>query len=269
MLKRLLIVCLPVLLAISLPVTAPRTDAQAGSRYFPETQHWVRGVFLNYWNNHGGLAQQGYPLTEEFPETNKLNGQTYLVQYFERAIFEYHPEYTGTPYEVLLSQLGKYELDNRYQDGGQSAAAPVPGPGAPAIPFYEDRNGPVQLLRSFYNAINRKEYPRAYGYWETPQSPYVEFAQGYATTASVTLLTGTPTFEGAAGSTYSRVPVVLIARQTDGSIRTFSGCYVARRTNPGIDPNPNATLWRLFSAAIQVAPPNVPYATLLAQPCGP
>src|SRR5215207_4365898 len=95
MMKRLLIVGVIALGALVLPQATPSTDAQAGSRYFPETQHWVRGIFLKYWNEHGGLAQQGYPLTEEFPETNKLNGNTYLVQYFERAIFEYHPENAG------------------------------------------------------------------------------------------------------------------------------------------------------------------------------
>jgi hypothetical protein len=28
------------------------------------------------------------------------------IQYFERARFEYHPENTGTPYDVLLGLLG-------------------------------------------------------------------------------------------------------------------------------------------------------------------
>src|SRR4051794_6073590 len=68
------------------------TDAQTDSRYFPETKHYVKGVFLKYWNEHGGLAQQGFPLTEEFQEVNKLDGKTYTVQYFERAIFELHTE---------------------------------------------------------------------------------------------------------------------------------------------------------------------------------
>ncbi len=70
---------------------------------------------------------QSYPLTEEFEETSQLNGKAYTVQYFERAIFEHHPENAGSPYEVLLSQLGKYQLDARYPNG-LAAAAPIPGP---------------------------------------------------------------------------------------------------------------------------------------------
>jgi exo-beta-1,3-glucanase (GH17 family) len=116
-----------VILVITTLIPLPLANAQPTVRYFPETQHYLKGRFLKYWNEHGGLAQQGYPLTEEFQERSQLDGQTYTVQYFERAVFEYHPEYAGTPYEVLLSQLGKYQLDARYP-GGNEATTPVVGP---------------------------------------------------------------------------------------------------------------------------------------------
>jgi glucose/arabinose dehydrogenase len=45
-------------------------------------------------------------LSEEFEEKNPTDGKTYIVQYFERNRFEYHPENKGTPYEVLLGLLG-------------------------------------------------------------------------------------------------------------------------------------------------------------------
>ncbi len=121
--------------------------AQADVRYFPETQHTVRGLFLKYWNEHGALAQQGYPLTEEFQEKSTLDGKTYTVQYFERAIFENHPENKGTPYEVLLAQLGKYQIDSRYPNASNPAAAPVAPPAggnptpAPAPPTQPPASG--------------------------------------------------------------------------------------------------------------------------------
>jgi hypothetical protein len=80
-----------------------------GGRTFPETGHLVGGAFLKYWTEHGGLAQQGFPLTDEFQEKSDLDGKTYTVQYFERAVFEYHPENAGSPYDVLLAQLGTYQ----------------------------------------------------------------------------------------------------------------------------------------------------------------
>jgi hypothetical protein len=35
------------------------------------------------------------------------------VQYFERAVFEYHPE-NAAPYDVLLSQLGTFRYRDKY-----------------------------------------------------------------------------------------------------------------------------------------------------------
>jgi hypothetical protein len=35
------------------------------------------------------------------------------VQYFERAVMEYHPE-NKVPYDVLLSQLGTFQYKAKY-----------------------------------------------------------------------------------------------------------------------------------------------------------
>jgi hypothetical protein len=75
-------------------------------QWFPPVQHNLSGSFLAYWNAHGGLAVFGYPISEEFPEGNPTDGKTYTVQYFQRNRFEYHPEFAGTPSEVLLGLLG-------------------------------------------------------------------------------------------------------------------------------------------------------------------
>ena len=74
--------------------------SDAGHIYFAETQHSIGGAFYPFWRDHGALARFGFPISEELRE----NG--YTVQYFERARFEYHPEFAGTPSEVLLGALG-------------------------------------------------------------------------------------------------------------------------------------------------------------------
>lgn len=74
-----------------------------GCRYFAETRYALCGMFLAYWQKHGGLARFGYPITTELTET--IEGWTGQVQYFERRRMELHPEYAGTPYEVLLGRL--------------------------------------------------------------------------------------------------------------------------------------------------------------------
>jgi peptide/nickel transport system substrate-binding protein len=73
--------------------------------WFRETRHTISGKILEYWNRYGGLAQFGFPLSEEFDEISATDGKTYKVQYFERNRFELHPE-KAAPYEVELGLLG-------------------------------------------------------------------------------------------------------------------------------------------------------------------
>ncbi|PZS02897.1 MAG: peptidoglycan hydrolase [Candidatus Chloroheliales bacterium] len=86
------------------PPRDPVSDTST-QHYFPETQHLLRGGFFNYWQQHGGLAQFGYPLTDEIAETSPTDGKVYTVQYFERVRFEFHPE-NQPPNDVLLGLLG-------------------------------------------------------------------------------------------------------------------------------------------------------------------
>lgn len=91
----------------------PRTGTPEGRSdctFYAQTGHSLCGSFRTYWQQHGGLAIYGYPITEEFFEVNPDDGRTYLVQYYERARFEWHPEHEGTPYEVLLGLLGNAVL---------------------------------------------------------------------------------------------------------------------------------------------------------------
>jgi hypothetical protein len=50
------------------------------------------------------------------------------VQYFERAVFELHPD-EKPPYNVLLSQLGTFRLREKYPNGPPVAPTATPGPG--------------------------------------------------------------------------------------------------------------------------------------------
>ena len=102
---------------------------QSNCRFFSETGHQACGIFLTYWNEHGGLAQQGLPITEPMSELSDTDGKTYMVQYFERAVFEYHPENTGNQYEVLLSLLGNFFHKQKYP-GGARGQQPNTQPGS-------------------------------------------------------------------------------------------------------------------------------------------
>src|SRR5687767_7771740 len=97
---RWLFVAIALLLALPAFGAGPAA-AQGDSRTFPETGKTVRGQFLQYWFNNGGLTQQGFPISDEMQERSDTDGRTYQVQYFERAVFEMHPELAG-PNQVLL-----------------------------------------------------------------------------------------------------------------------------------------------------------------------
>jgi hypothetical protein len=58
----------------------------ATRRYFPETGHTVCYAFLQFFDAHGGVTVFGYPITELTMERGRV------VQYFQRARLEHHPE---------------------------------------------------------------------------------------------------------------------------------------------------------------------------------
>src|SRR6185312_14455832 len=69
-----------------------------------------------------------YAITDAFYEQSPTNGQTYLVQYFERARFEYHPENANSPYVVLLWLLGREQFLAKYPNGVPGGTTPPPAP---------------------------------------------------------------------------------------------------------------------------------------------
>jgi hypothetical protein len=235
----------------------------AGCLWFEQTQHNVcdqtpSSGFKRYWQTHGlefdgrvgksyeeSLALFGLPITEPFQQS--VNGELFQVQWFERARFEWHPTNVD-PYRVLLGRLG-----------AEVHPAPVL---MPPIPSYASQDSPAEVLASFYNAVNRQEYARAYGYWETPPSPYDQFVRGYADTASVQLIVQPPTFiDAGAGNLHAAIPTVLMATRRDGSQQRFGGCYTTHKAN--IQPD----VWHLSQAQIAPLDASVSIPVLLAQAC--
>jgi hypothetical protein len=102
--------------------TFPTADP-ASPHFFSETSHAIAPEFWAYWASHGlefgdpgvtfreSLALFGYPISEPMLETNS-DGDTVITQYFERAVFEFHPQNTA-PYDVLLRRLGAEMLNER------------------------------------------------------------------------------------------------------------------------------------------------------------
>lgn len=82
--------------ALTAPPEAPRNF-----RYVEATGHSIIGAVLRVYDRTGGEIRHGKPLSELVRQKNRY------VQYFERSIFEFWPEYSGTGQEVVILPLGK------------------------------------------------------------------------------------------------------------------------------------------------------------------
>ena len=100
----------------------PTADPTA-PHFVPETGHAIAPEFWDYWSTHGlelgdpgvsyreSVALFGFPLSGPMVETN-ADGDTVLAQYFERAVFEHHPD-NPPEHQVLLRRLGAEALAER------------------------------------------------------------------------------------------------------------------------------------------------------------
>ena len=78
--------------------------ATNGCQLFNETGYNVCEPFLSYWQQNGGIARFGLPISGRIVE----NAESWSgpVQYFERQRMELHTNQAGGPAEVMLGRLG-------------------------------------------------------------------------------------------------------------------------------------------------------------------
>jgi len=126
----------------------------------------------------------------------------------------------------------------------------------------EDRTDPVATLASYYDAINARDYRRAYSFWETPSTSFEQFARGFADTDNVRLLVDpSPRIEGAAGSVFADISTIVIATTRGGNERVFAGCYVMRRSNV------EDRGWHIYRANVSMVPSTTQVSRLLSRGC--
>ena len=101
--------------------------------------------------------------------------------------------------------------------------------------FVDNRSGPLETVSSLLNALNLKQYVRAYSYFQVPGTfpgSYDPWAAGYANTDTITATFGTVQSEGAAGSLYYKVPLGMVVLTTSSATQTFVGCYTLHLAQP-------------------------------------
>jgi plastocyanin len=92
----------------------PFTDTP-DHRFFAATNHTLNFGFKSFWEQNGGLALFGYPISEEFLERG-TDGVIRTVQYFERARFEYHDDLPALPYGVEMGLLSEERVAGRLHE---------------------------------------------------------------------------------------------------------------------------------------------------------
>jgi hypothetical protein len=130
---------------------------------------------------------------------------------------------------------------NGFPSGGSPVAASGTSLNIDKSNFLDNRSGPIETISSFLNALNLKQYVRAYYYYQTPATypgPFDPYAAGYANTDVITATFGTFQSEGAAGSLYYKVPLAEIVLTTTNTIQTFVGCYTLRLSQPTVQATP-------------------------------
>src|SRR5207247_1569160 len=93
------VVTTPVSGTVPLSGTAPLSGTVVIIERLPITAIDIH--FSRTWRAKGGMMIFGLPLTQPITQPNGV-----IVQYFERARLEFHPDLAGTRYAVLIGLLG-------------------------------------------------------------------------------------------------------------------------------------------------------------------
>src|SRR5215210_706659 len=94
-------------------LTFQPVQAQTEQRCFTETNQCLAGRIREFWEQNGGLAVFGFPVTGQQEE--EVEGKKYQAQWFQRNRMELHPENTR-PYDVLLGRLGDQRLSQQQRN---------------------------------------------------------------------------------------------------------------------------------------------------------
>lgn len=96
--------------------------------------------------------------------------------------------------------------------------------------YQDDRSSAVSIVESYFNAIARKEYARAWNYFDSdkPSKSFDDFAAGFKDTREIEIQLGRAVDENASGNHVTKVPVAIRSVDSKGAEQIYAGCYTAR-----------------------------------------
>ena len=142
---------------------------------------------------------------------------------------------------------------------GLLSAMAVSAAGATALmpPYKDDRSDAGALISSYYNALARKEFARAWSYHgdDKPAADFDSFEAESMDISAIDLVIGMVEGEGAAGSAFYKVPVAVRITHDDGSEDVLAGCHVTRLANPQIQGVPFRPMYIMRSSLAPASGP--------------
>lgn len=139
----------------------------------------------------------------------------------------------GQPDQQVQQFQGSYRVQRESENTWKLVSAALGPINVPLPP--SQFASPINLLQSYYAAINAHQFARAYTYWnnlgQASGQSFAEFQVVSALTGQGAITLGTPQGEGAAGSVYIYVPIVIVATEKDNGVRSYCGFYTLRRQN--------------------------------------
>lgn len=126
-------------------------------------------------------------------------------------------------------RFGMPMLEDNPESGLGDSGSPNGTP--PAEPTAADATA---LLRQYFSALAARDFAKAHGLWSdegrASGQTLDQFSASFTQAKSIDAQVGEPgVVEGAAGSRYVEIPVVLRITLADGSVRTQAGRVVLRR----------------------------------------
>lgn len=134
----------------------------------------------------------------------------------------------------VLPAEGVFADPNAPVDPNASMDPNAPPSDATSIATEPTLQDAVAVIRDYYAAINRRDFPQAFALWSdggrASNKTLEQFTAGFADTTGVSVEIMAPgRVDAAAGSRYVEVPVALTATHADGRQQRFVGAYTLRR----------------------------------------
>ncbi|GAC1354295.1 MAG: hypothetical protein NVSMB42_11840 [Herpetosiphon sp.] len=154
----------------------PKVNGGAtGCLFFQETGHSLCPPFRAYWEQRGGLARFGYPVSEPITERNEA-GFTGNFQWFQRRRMEVHPE-NQPPFDILLGLLGNEVRSAPRRGGGGGGGGgggtkpdPCANIEAPVRMVRQPENGCVHRGEHLYFGVHGYEPGTKLGFFITAEN---------------------------------------------------------------------------------------------------